>query len=302
MLKKALLVPFAVLSVTTSFFVARPALAQPSADGFDKDPEDTMAGKANDKEEASSGEKMPGEKDNGPKAGESELWNTKEDPLKPTRYIGLRFRDAIVPKFILNIFADGGANVNVPMGGIEFGTRRDRLEYIVSISYADYSSSDMLFKGKNENPIAYERVQSDLAVLYGKFEILYDFPLDDKNHFALQVGGGVGLGGVFGKLYRREVYPQTATPDPDDPSKWTDCAKPADPLGGAYCLNTSDHFGDYAEPSWANGGSKPFIFPWIAVPQVSFRYKPIKYMQARADVGFAISSGFYFGASLDYIL
>ena len=53
------------------------------------------------------------------------------------------------------------------------------------------------------------------------------------------------------------------------------------------------------EPSWANGGAKPNVFPWLA-PQVSFRYKPIKQLQVRGDVGFALSSGFFFGLSAGY--
>ena len=49
-------------------------------------------------------------------------------------------------------------------------------------------------------------------------------------------------------------------------------------------------------PGWANGGSKPFIFPWISLPQLSLRVKPIKQLQTRADVGFSLT-GFFFGLS-----
>lgn len=303
MFLKAKLTPFALLSVTAMLFLPRVAAAQPSEDGFDKDPKDTMDGKTNDKAEASSGDKMPGEKDKSPKpAGEDALWNTKEDVLKPTRYVGLRFRDAILPKAILNIFADGGATVNIPMVGLEFGTRRDRLEYVLSLSYADYSSGDMLFKAKNDLDFAYERVQSDMAVISAQIELLYEFPLDDKDRYTLLVGGGVGIGGVIGDLHRRQVYPGQTGADPADPTQWNDCKGAGDPFGGLYCDGGNDHFGNYTEPSWASGGSKPFIFPWLALPQVSFRYKPIKYVQARADVGFALTSGVYFGLGLGYVL
>ena len=70
-------------------------------------------------------------------------------------------------------------------------------------------------------------------------------------------------------------------------------------LGGAYCGNDNNHYGGYDEPSWANGGSKPFIFPWISLPQVSFRYKPIKTSRRALDVGFSLT-GFFFGAAVDY--
>jgi len=301
MSRKALLARFALVLLGASVFVARTASAQ-SEDGFDKDAEDTMAGKANDKEEAKAGDKMPGEKEKKKEdGGASGIWDTKEDPAKSYRYVGIRYRHAIIPKAILNIFADGGATVHVPMGGLEFGTRRDRLEYVFSLSYADYSTGEMLFKGKGQLDTAYERVQSDLGVIFGKVEILYEVPLDDRSRFSLLFGGGVGIGGVIGNLYRRQVYANVVGADPDNLSQWSDCAGLGDP-DAFYCENNNGHFGDYTEPSWASGGSKPFIFPWIAIPQVSFRYKPMKMLQARADVGFAISSGVYFGASIDYIL
>jgi hypothetical protein len=279
MSRKALLSRFLLLTLGASLFVTRAALAQ----------------------EAGAGDKMPGEKEKKAEdSGASGVWDTKEDPTKSYRYVGIRYRHAIVPKAILNIFADGGGTVSAPMGGLEFGTRRDRLEYIFSLSYADYSTGDFLFKGKGQPDTAYERVQSDLAVIYGKIEILYELPLDSRSRFSLLFGGGVGIGGVIGDLYRRQVYPGTGS-DPGVPSQWNNCTERGVP-DATYCENDNGHFGDYSEPSWASGGSLPMIFPWIAIPQVSFRYKPIKMLQARADVGFAISSGVYFGASIDYIL
>ena len=41
------------------------------------------------------------------------------------------------------------------------------------------------------------------------------------------------------------------------------------------------------------------IFPWLAIPQVSLRYKPIKQFQTKVDLGFS-TSGFFFGASASY--
>ena len=61
-----------------------------------------------------------------------------EDPSKTYRFIGIRYRDAIAPQFIMHWFANGGRNVNVPMVGPEFITRRDHLEIAVALMYADY--------------------------------------------------------------------------------------------------------------------------------------------------------------------
>lgn len=236
-------------------------------------------------------------------SGDNDIWNTTEEPTKSYKYVGARYRHVIVPQFVLNLFSDGGALSHVPIAGAEFGSRRDHVEYVFSLSYADYSTPDLLFKGKGQPDIAYEKINSDLGVLFGKVEILYEIPLDKKSRFAFLIGGGVGIGGVFGDLYRSQVYPKDEQNiDRQDPSQWKKCQSLNDPFSPIYCANDNTAFGNYAEPSWASGGSKPFVFPWIALPQASFRYKPLKFLQARVDLGLALSSGFYFGGSIDYIL
>ncbi|RLB54998.1 MAG: hypothetical protein DRI90_19785 [Deltaproteobacteria bacterium] len=216
-------------------------------------------------------------------------------------FIGLRFRNFIVPEFMLDIFADGGATVNAFTFGPEFTYRKNGLEMVPAISYGDYSMDPFLFKGKDENDFAYERVSSDMKLLYVTLDILFEVWVEEQSRFAFLIGGGVGLAGVFGNLYRNQIYPDDPNnPDFEDQSKWENCTGATDPAGGAYCDNDNEHFGDYDEPSWANGGSKPFIFPYIAIPQLSFRFKPIKQFQARFDTGFAISTGFFLGLSAAY--
>jgi hypothetical protein len=290
MLRTALLTRFVFPAIGASMFFASNAVARPADDAKDgESPADT-----------SSSEK---DKEAAPPA--DSIWNTAEDPTKSYRYVGARYRHVIVPQFVLNLFADGGALNHVPIAGLEFGTRRDHLEYVFSLSYADYATGDMLFKGKQQPPISYELINSDLGVIFGKVEILYEIPLDKKGRFAFLIGGGVGLGAVVGDLYRAQAYPKGDITDPDPPTdvnQWNRCRALSDPAAPLYCSNDNEHFGNYSEPSWAGGGSKPFIFPWIALPQASFRYKPLKFLQARVDVGLALSSGFYFGGSIDYIL
>ncbi|HEU4413034.1 MAG TPA: hypothetical protein VFS43_47770 [Polyangiaceae bacterium] len=229
-----------------------------------------------------------------------------ESPTRAYRFIGLRFRDVVVPKFMVNLFADGGSTVNVPMAGPEFTIRRDGLEYDLSIQYADYSMRRFLFKSKTDDDVAYEMVHSSLKMVYVTFDLLYDVPLDKKGRFSLLVGGGVGLAPVFGNLYRAQVYPNDPNDaDPDRPSRWSYCAAPGDPPvtsaanGGTFCGTSNDHYGNYKEPSWTDGGGKPIVIPWISLPQLSFRYKPMRRLQTRADLGFSIT-GFFFGLSAGY--
>ncbi|MCK6586262.1 MAG: hypothetical protein HUU21_28335 [Polyangiaceae bacterium] len=299
-----------------ALLVAAPsvALAQAEDNEFDKGGDDVIAADKQAKEERKTGAKMPGEKDKKAeeeavaKAARSEN-DPREDPLKTYYFVGLRFRDVIVPKFMMNIFSDGGATVNVFTFGPELTSRKNGIEYDIGLSYADYSMNEFLFKGNGEGDESWEIVSSDMKVIYVNIDILFEVWKHDSGMFSFMVGGGVGLGGVLGNLYRTQAFPDdTSRLNTDDVSAWNKCTGPSDqPLVAGstipYCDKSNTHFRvngeDYSEPSWANGGAKPFIFPWLAIPQVSFRYKPVKQFQARADLGFSIT-GFYFGLSAAY--
>ena len=63
-------------------------------------------------------------------------------------------------------------------------------------------------------------------------------------------------------------------------------------------MGSRDVSNGYSEPYWGSG-SKPIVFPWLSIPQISIRYKPIRQLQTRFDTGFS-TSGFFFGVSAGY--
>jgi hypothetical protein len=76
---------------------------------------------------------------------------------------------------------------------------------------------------------------------------------------------------------------------------------PAEGAGpGDYCDDDNDHYGDYTEPNWLNGGSKPVIFPWIALPQIGMRWKPSRKFVLRVDTGLSFPGPFFLGVSGQY--
>ncbi len=296
----------APLALGAVLLLASPARAD-EGEGFDKKGDDAIAAEKNAR--AEKGDKMPGEKDKPPPAADAPTDPAKYDPLeKPgTRYnfVGVRFRDVIVPKFMINWFADGGATVNVAMVGAEFSTRKNGIEADFAVQYADYSMKPFMFKGKSDGEEAFEIVSSTMKMALFTAEILYDVPIDKTGKLSFLIGGGIGFGVVAGNLYRQQAAPAGGlqTADPGDVTKWVGCAKatasPTTKTGAPYCDSSNSHFTGYTEPSWANGGSKPNIFPWLSLPQLSFRYKPIKQLQTRFDTGFS-TSGFFFGLSAGY--
>jgi len=274
--------------VAAGLVLVSPAIAaDPAAEGTEK------------KDGPSSAPKRDGDaaKDHG---GADDL---REDPLKRYYFLGVRLRDIVVPQFMLEIFAKGGATGNVWLVGPELSMRKGNTEIDISLAYADYGFGPAMFKGKNDPDIAYEWVKSDMKVVYLTFDLLLDVPLDKSGMFDFLIGGGIGVGVVAGDLYRDQTYPKNSgAPDPADPSKWEKCGFAGDGFG-SYCDTATDHYyrngKDYSEKSWIDGGSKPVVIPWISLPQLSLRVKPIKQMQGRLDAGFSVS-GFFFGLSAGY--
>ena len=292
----------AVLAVSTAVALAlqpQPAMAQ-SEEGFDKAPEDTVETKKHLAQEQ--GDLMPGEKVAEAPVTDPAEYDPKEEPGKAYRFVGLRMRNVILPKFMMGLFAEGGSTLNVFMFGPEFTSRRDNTEFDFALQFADYSMDPFLFKGHGENEFSYEEVSSDMKALYLTLDMLYDIPVDKTGKLSMLVGGGVGLGFFTGNLYRAQVEPTAAGNgklNPDEFNSWQKCRPVPPSPPSSYCDAKNDHYGNYDEPSWANGGSRPFVFPWISLPQVSVRYKPIKQLQTRFDAGFSLS-GFFLGLSAGY--
>jgi hypothetical protein len=217
-----------------------------------------------------------------------------ELPGETYRFVGARYRGIVVPKFMMNLFADGGDTVYVHAFGPEFAIRKDGFEYNLSAWLGLYHMDPTAFKGKSDEQIAWEHVESRLNILFLTSDFLWSHEFSPA--FALNYGVGAGFGIVFGELRRTQVYPG-ATADINDPNTWQACQAQFSP-DPIYCDDDNDHYPGYTEPSWANGGSKPIIFPWLAL-QTGFRYKVARQFVTRLDLGFG-TSGFFFGIGADY--
>jgi len=218
-----------------------------------------------------------------------------EVPGQTYRFVGLRYRGVIIPKFMMNLFGEGGKTVYVHGIGPEFAIRKDAFEYVFSLWYAGYKMDETPFKSSSDPATGWEVVRADLSVVYLTADFLWSQEMSPE--FAINYGMGAGFGFVFGDLFRTQAYPPSGSAN-QDPYEWQKCARQNDPRGGAFCGTDNDHYNGYKEPSWANGGSKPIIFPWLAM-QTGVRYKPTKKFVGRLDLGFG-TSGFFIGLGADY--
>lgn len=216
-----------------------------------------------------------------------------EKPGETYYFAGLRYRGIILPKFMMNMFADGGTTVYVNGFGAEFGIRKDGFEFLPAIWYADYGMDPTPFKSKTDPPQAWELVESNLKVLFISADFLWSKPLNQQ--FAINYGAGAGFGFVFGDIIRNEAYPPNGQTPDSDGSGLVKCGNQRNVFGG-YCPNDGQY--NFEEPSWTDGGSKPILFPWLVV-QTGLRYKPHRRFVGRLDLGFG-TSGFFFGLGANY--
>jgi hypothetical protein len=220
-----------------------------------------------------------------------------EQPGKTYRAVGLRYRGVIVPKFMMNLFGSGGRTVLANGIGPEFTVRKDGFEYEFAATYMSYAMDPTAFKAKSDGPDAWEIVESRIKVFYLTADFLWSHDLAPE--LAINYGGGAGLGIVWGDLFRTQAYPGAGANN-DTGDGYLPCVGPGQPAIGnpPFCDNTNNHYNGYTEPSWSGGGSKPIVFPWLAL-QTGLRYKPHRNFIARLDAGFGLS-GFFLGLGADY--
>jgi hypothetical protein len=217
-----------------------------------------------------------------------------ENPGQAYRFVGLRYRGIIVPKFMMNLFGDGGDTVYVNAFGPEFAIRKDAFEYNFSLWYASYSMDPTPFKASTDPAAAWEIVESEIKTIFLSADFLWSH--DFSPEFAFNYGLGAGFGIVFGDLKRTQAHPG-ASGNPNTGEGFVPCVAQGSP-NPSYCGNDNDHYGGYTEPSWADGGSKPILFPWFVL-QTGLRYKPHRNFVSRLDAGFG-TSGFFIGIGADY--
>ncbi len=234
-----------------------------------------------------------------------DIYDVEEVPGRSYMFVGLRYRGNIIPAFMLGLFLDEAKTIYTNQIGVEFDLRKDGFSLIPALTYHEIGTGDLLFKQKNTPDIVgnYSLVNSGMKVVYASIDLLWSTKLHKNVEF--EYGAGFGLGAVFGDLENSWVRE-----DPNGPltaeatgRRYVRCDAPMP--AGTGC-SRADHqnseeekVNGYKEKSWFSGGSKPALFPWLAVPQIGLRFKPIKQFVARLGLGFSLT-GFWFGLSGQY--
>jgi hypothetical protein len=215
-----------------------------------------------------------------------------EKPGQTYYFVGMRARYGVIPKFMMSLFGDGGTTVWIPSIGPEFTIRKNGFEYVMSIQYTSYAMDWVPFKAKTDPPASWELVKSSLKGLYFMTDLLWSTELHPT--VAIDYGAGIGIAAVFGNLYRVQAYPPNGIVDP---YSYLPCIGQKNPHD--FCGTDNNHYPGYSEPSWANGGSKPILFPWLSV-QTGLRFKPHRHFMSRLDLGWNILNGPFIGIAGNY--
>ena len=213
-------------------------------------------------------------------------------PKDPSLWLGVRYRGAIIPKFLMNAFADGGTNVIAPGGAFTVTTRSGDVDVVLSLAYMHYPMADTPFKGKGTPDTEWEFIASDLHALLATVDLVWSIPMNQAKSWLFRVGLGAGVGySFYGDLRRVQAYPKNGKPG--DPWTYRKCKGPNDPRGTfRYCNaldKDADRYGNHVEPNWFQGGIRPLVYPWLVLPELGITWKPTRAVAIDLEVGASLT-------------
>jgi hypothetical protein len=256
----------------------------------------------------------------GPSEWSTDSTDTAENPNQKYYFIGATYRGTVIPQFMTNLFVDEGGTFYSNMVRVDLDMRKENHSLIPWLAFAEYGTGDTLFlqKGKDKSdPGNWSYVNSSIKGIYLGVDQLWSTPI--ANHFDFEYGFDVGIGFIFDDLVNNWVYGVcgvAGTPACDDTLRGRSAYVSKDgKYGFNPCKNETDGNGcaksnhqnadiakvwagnggkPYVEKMWFSGGSVPNIFPYIGVPHLGVRWKPVKQFVARIGIGFSLT-GFWFG-------
>jgi hypothetical protein len=246
---------------------------------------------------------------------EEKVTDVLENKGQSYYFAGLNYRMNIVPAFLINLFVDEGPNtVLTSTVGLAVDVRKDHFSIVPGINFTEYGFDPVLFlqKGKAaSDPGNWGLVHSTLKAVYITVDLLWSVPIAKQGQVDFEFGFSAGLGGVFGDLYNTWVSNTNSPPATGTAyqSKSAGTFYQCYTTGPAGC-NASNHQNStvnkvgpgagYREPNWFDGGgSVPTVFPWLSIPILGFRIKPIKQLEMRLNGGFSIT-GFFANFAMYY--
>ncbi len=244
-----------------------------------------------------------------PAPAEATQYRSSTDPGEDENvdyfFLGGFYRHVIIPGFIQQLFVDGGVDGSNPGVGLSFNWRKNNFNIVANVWWNNAEASGY-FRAIGDPREDTEHIHIHMGVVFVNAEFLWSFPITDW--LAFELGFDLGFGLIYGGLTRTEAY---ETPGEGN---WQTCTGPGQD-GGRYCeappapepcwANSGGHY-QCTEPSWTtsdpasgDSGQTPVILPWVALPHLAVRIKPIRQVQIRIDGGYGLYN-FFVGGSVSY--
>jgi hypothetical protein len=221
-------------------------------------------------------------------------------------FLGANYRITTIPAFMINLFVDQGPTgiVGSSTAGLSIDIRKDHFSIVPGINFSKYDLDPTIFTEKGKSGVGNTTVVNvNMQAIYVTVDLLWSVPIAKQGQVDFEFGFSVGIGGVWGDLYNTWVSdgPTGGTMyKGQDGTPYYQCVAtgPNGCNAAQHQNSTVNKVGSgkgYREPGWFDSpsGSVPSILPWIELPILGLRFKPIKQLEMRLQTGFSVT-GFFF--------
>ena len=210
-------------------------------------------------------------------------------------FVGAGYQGTVLPAFLLGAFVKGAPTTYFNTFKLSADFRKNGFSVVPSLAFTEFGSGDVLFaqRGKSEEVNGnWSVVNSNIKMISAEAQLLWSTKV--HRMVDIEYGLGVGLGMTFDNLGLNWVYADPNGKYTSDSGKsFSKCGTSENPAGTSGCTSR-DHsnsetlrVGDYKEPSWFNGGSKPSFLP-VLTPVVGVRIKPHQNVMTRIGLGWGL--------------
>lgn len=244
--------------------------------------------------------------------------------------LGVRGRGLFVPRFMLTPFLDASTELTSGGVAIEFTRRKGTLDIVTSLDFSFYTPPDGNYLGKNKMANIDTHYTQFRGLNFLSLDVAFLWTRDLAKWIAIQIGGGVGIGIVFGDIFLVNNSSRCTTENANDPEKCFPISpdpykdkngnqvvdamgkpvaigeiKPSDPefqrkleqttMAGSACINGPDCAG---HPWYHKSGDKPPVMVVVNFI-VGFKLKLHRHFHFNINGGFR--DGFVVGGGPEFV-
>lgn len=210
-------------------------------------------------------------------------------------WLGAGYQGTVLPAFLLGAFVKGAPTTYFSTFKLSADFRKNNFSVVPSLAFTEFGSGDILFaqRGKSEAVNGnWSVVNSNIKMISAEVQLLWS----SKVHRMVDIeyGLGAGLGMTFDNLGLNWVYADANGQYTSESGRsFSKCASNQNPPGTTGCTSRdhsnseTERVGNYKEPSWFNGGSKPSFLP-VLTPIVGVRVKPHQNFMTRVGIGWGL--------------